>query len=270
MNEGHHRGSLKIEIEYFSDDSNNSIDDFKATQKLISLVPEGFSTETIKSKNKKKSLVKKNTRISSNNDEDIEYLDNYNENNSDNLNLQLTDNIKASTNNYFTYSDKNLFLSHGKRSSLEKNGLNLNNAMNKYDKLNNSENNNLTKKDKFNINDECDLNSKQSNFSPIKKKRKIIIEEKRKYRGIKKSNIFALENKKEKKEEEIEKKVYRKDKNGIDICKKNKKQVKIGFLEPFVNVTLIESYKQYNFMLGIPKGEKFLKDRENCQCCLII
>ena len=103
MNDRHQGENLKIEVEYISEDSNNSIDDFKATQKLISLVPEGTPPEKHKSKNKKVTLVKKNTRISSNNDEDLEYLDN--ENNSDNFNIQITDNIKTSTNNFFTDSD---------------------------------------------------------------------------------------------------------------------------------------------------------------------
>ena len=268
MNDRHKGENLKIEVEYISEDSNNSIDDFKATQKLISLVPEASSPENYKSKNKKNTLLKKNTRISSNNDEDIEYLDN--ENNCENLNIQITDNIKTSTNNFFTDSDNNLYLSHSKRKSLEKNSLNLNNSLNKYDKLNNSENANITKKDKY-MNEESDFHSKQSNFSPIRKRRRIIIEEKRKNKGIKR-NIYALENKEDKKDkkEEEEKKVYRKDKNGTEICKKNKKKVKIGFLEPFVNVTLIESFKKYNLMLGMPKGDTFIKDRENCQCCSII
>ena len=268
MNDRHQKGNLKIEVEYISEDSNNSIDDFKATQKLISLMPEGSPPEKYKSKNKKITLVKKNTRISSNNEEDLEYLDN--ENNSDNLNIQITDNIKTSTNNFFTDSDNNLFLSHRKRKSLEKNSLNLNNSLNKYDKLNNSENNNINKKDKYNMNEESDFHSKQSNFSPIKKKRRIIIEEKRKNKGIRRNNIYALKNKEEKKEKEEEKKVYRKDKNGTEICKKNRKKVKIGFLEPFVNVTPIESFKKYNLLLGMPKGDTFIKDRENCQCCSII
>ena len=268
MNDRHKGRDLKIEVEYISEDSNNSIDDFKATQKLISLVPEGTPPEKHKSKNKKVTLVKKNTRISSNNDEDLEYLDN--ENNSDNFNIQITDNIKTSTNNFFTDSDNNLFLSHSKRKSIEKNSLNLNNSVNKYDKLNNSENNNINKKDNYNMNEESDFHSKQSNFSPIRKKRRIIIEEKRKNKGIKRNNIYAVENKGEKKEEEEKKKVYRKDKNGTEICKKNKKKVKIGFLEPFVDVTFIESFKKYNLVLGMPKGDTFIKDRENCQCCSII
>ena len=54
------------------------------------------------------------------------------------------------------------------------------------------------------------------------------------------------------------------------MLKKNKRKVKIGFMEPFVNITLIESFKKYNIMLGMPKGEIYLKDRGNCQCCSII
>lgn len=269
MNNGNQPNNINFAIEYISDDSNNSLDDFKATAKLISLVPEGISTETIKSKNKKKPLLKKNTRISSNNDEDLEYSENDNDNNSENLNIQLTDNIQKTTNKHFNNSDNNLFLSQNKRQSRENDKVNLYKSLNKYDKLNNSENNKVTdNKDKFNIKEEYDSYNRQSNFSPTKKKKKIILEEKKKNRGFKKS-IYAVDNKDEKKEE-VENKVYRKDKNGTEICKKNKRKVKIGFMEPFVNITLIESFKKYNIMLGMPKGEIYLKDRGNCQCCSII
>ena len=81
-------GNLKIALEYISDESNNSIDDdFKATAKYISLMPNGLSARNNKSKNKKKILLKKNTRISSNYDEEIEYFGNDEDNdNNDNDN----------------------------------------------------------------------------------------------------------------------------------------------------------------------------------------
>ena len=121
-------------------------------------------------------------------------------------------------------------------------------------------------------NDICDDNDldkeslyKRSSFSPSKKRRKLVLEEKKKNRGPRRS-IYAVEHKEEKKEEE---KIYRKDRNGTEIRKKNKKKVKIGFEEPFVNIIPIESFKRYNIMLGLPRGEKYFKDRDDCKCCLI-
>lgn len=60
---------------------------------------------------------------------------------------------------------------------------------------------------------------------------------------------------------------------GNVICKKNKKKVKVSFVDmvtsqPLVNITDIESFKKYNCVLGLPKEEKIEK-KSNCQCCLI-
>ena len=60
---------------------------------------------------------------------------------------------------------------------------------------------------------------------------------------------------------------------GNVICKKNKKKVKVSFVDmvtsqPLVNITDIESFKNYNCVYGLPKEEK-LEKKSNCQCCLI-
>ena len=241
-------------LEYISDDSNNSID-FQSTTKYISLMPNGLSVGEVKNKNNK--LHKKNTKMSSNMDE---YSENENENEkSMNLNIQLSDNIKTSYNNEFNNSDNNLILSHCQNNFLQTSSSNPNfNLINKYDKINKSENKIINDYENISLN-------KKSFFSPNKKKKKLILEVKKKNRGTKKS-IYALEQKEEKKEEE---KIYRRDKNGIPICKKNKRKVKIGFDEPFVNIIPIESFKKYNVMIGMPKGEKYINSKDDCQCCIV-
>lgn len=254
MNVDNQKKNMKL-LDY-SDDSNNSID-FQPTARYIALSPNGISVEKVKPKNKK--LLKKNTRISSNNDEDIEYPEG--EKNFYNLNVQLTENIKTSYNNNeeFHNSDSNLIIAHHKKNNLYESCNSNYNIMNNYD-INKSENKNINDYEQMSLN-------KRSLFSPNKKKKKIFLEEKKKSRGRRRS-IFALEQKEEEKEKEVEEvKKYRKDINGTQICKKNKKKVKVGFTVPFVNVVPIESFKNYNIMIGMPRGEKFKRD--DCLCCLI-
>jgi hypothetical protein len=78
--------------------------------------------------------------------------------------------------------------------------------------------------------------------------------------------------KEEEKEIHLDKK-ERRDIYGNIICKKNKKNVKVSFvdvvtLQPLANITDIESFKNYNCVYGLPKEEK-LEKKSNCQCCLI-
>lgn len=252
------RGNNIKLIDCISEDSNNSIEgNFITTAKLITLNNNGLSEE----KNSRKKFMKKNTRMSSNNEEDIEYFDNENENNI-NLQVQTTEDNKE-----FNNSDNNLIIAQNKNklfySSIP--NINLNsNEDNKKEKRNNSENS-IKKYNSGNIYDsDIKNNLTKSNFSPGKKRKKLVLEEKSKNRG-KRGSIYALEFKEEK--EEI--KNYRKDKNGTEICKKNKRKVRIGFSEPFVRVTLIESFKKYNVMSGIPKEDNYFGGRAKCECCLI-
>ena len=277
------KDNFKLTIEYVNEDSDNSIDEnIFHTARYISLKDNGISVEKLKSNNK---ITKKNTRVSSN-VEEVEDSENENDNKSINLNIHITDNLKHSNdnnndnnnnyeNNNYNSSD-NLVISHRKNKYLYSNNLNMNDNDNnndnndKCDKINNSLNNIINKKEylyKVNhTNDDKDNLYKRSSFSPSKKRKKFVLEEKKKNRGPRKS-IYTIEHKEEVKEDE---KKYRKDKNGTEICKKNKKKVKIGFEEPLVNIIPIESFKRYNIMLGLPKEEKYYNGRDDCRCCLII
>ena len=108
-------------------------------------------------------------------------------------------------------------------------------------------------------------------ISPNKKKRFSIIKliEKDK-KNKKEQSKFAV--KKEENEAFPEKK-ERVDIYGNLICKKNKKNVKISFVDkvtsqPLVNIIQIESFKKYNYNIGIPKEEKIDKSTK-CKCCII-
>ena len=130
--------------------------------------------------------------------------------------------------------------------------------------MNNSVNHIMKKDDIYNDCDNGSIN-KKSSFSPIKKRRKLVLEEKQKSKGRRRS-IYAMEHKEEAKNED---KKIRKDKNGTEICKKNKKKVKISFDKQFVNIIPIESFKKYNVIVGLPKGEKYYNGSDDCQCCAI-
>ena len=78
-----------------------------------------------------------------------------------------------------------------------------------------------------------------------------------------------------KKEEKIEspEKKERRDIYGNIISKKNKKNVKVSFVDkvtaqPLANIVDIECFKNYNYISGLPKEDKIDKST-NCQCCLI-
>ena len=273
MNNEKQLGNLEIALEYISDD-NDSLgqNDFKTTTKLISLMPNGISFEKFNQNNNKNNnfLYKKNTKISSNNEDIYSETDNQNKyiNNqlTDNDNIDNIDNLKSPTKNNLNNSDNNLIVVIKKNKYLLEiqNSPGSNSSLNKYDKLNNSENNHISY---YNDDNENLSLKKKSSFSPIKKRRKIICEEKKKNRGLKKS-VYAIEPKEEEKKEEEEKK-YREDKNGTVICKKNKKKVKIGFLEPLAKIIPIQSYKEYNAMENMPKGKRFIDSKETCLCCSI-
>ena len=108
-------------------------------------------------------------------------------------------------------------------------------------------------------------NKKLQPISPTKSKKKkklIVLEEKKKYNTNKKSYL------KDEKEEIKEEKHLRKDKNGVPICRKNRRKVKISFEKPFVIETPIESYKKYNVIIGIPREDNFINGKLcECQCC---
>ena len=104
-------------------------------------------------------------------------------------------------------------------------------------------------------------NSPRKRYSIIK----LVEKEKKNKKGI------ISTNKKEEKEISPIKK-ERRDIFGNLINKKNKKNVKVSFLDfttsqPLVNVVEIESFKKYNYVIGLPK-EKKIEKYEKCQCCI--
>ena len=86
MNNNAQENNLKLSIGDVSENSNNSADDddnFQTSAKLISLNQMGLSVEKIETNTKKKRIIKKNTRVSSNVEEDLYEGVNENENEND-------------------------------------------------------------------------------------------------------------------------------------------------------------------------------------------
>lgn len=105
-------------------------------------------------------------------------------------------------------------------------------------------------------------NSPRKRYSVIK----LVEKEKKNKRGI------LSTNKKEEKEISPIKK-ERRDIFGNIINKKNKRNVKVSFVDlttsqPLVDVVDIESFKNYNYIIGMPK-EKKIERHDKCQCCFI-
>ena len=135
--------------------------------------------------------------------------------------------------------------------------------------LNRSEANILEKDKSFN--DERDIEIKNTcsfitrDTSPKKKTLSLSLLGKEKTK-IPCKKISLFEKIKHKKEPE---KPVRKDKNGTEINKKNKKKVKITFNTPFEDVEYIESFKKFNVVYGIPKNDYLPSQQDKCQCCQI-
>ena len=113
---------------------------------------------------------------------------------------------------------------------------------------------------------------KVKNYNSPKKKYSVfrLIEKEKKN---KKEMRFAVKKYETEEKEELSDKIERRDIYGNIISKKNKKNVKVSFIDkvttqPLVNVVDIECFKNYNYIYGIPKEEKIEKT-VNCKCCLI-
>ena len=107
-------------------------------------------------------------------------------------------------------------------------------------------------------------NSPRKRFSVFK-----LIEKDRKS----KKDLSRFTIKKEEEKEQTPLKKERSDIFGNVICKKNKRKVKVSFVDivttqPLVDVTEIECFKNYNYIYGNHKEEKIEK-LSNCQCCII-
>ena len=110
--------------------------------------------------------------------------------------------------------------------------------------------------------------------SPSKKKKfssfKMI--EKSKY---KKNNDLHVGHYAKKEEQEAIPERERKDAFGNEIKKKNKRKIKVSFIDeinkdqPLVTIIDIECFKKYNIIIGMPKEEHIKKNyvNTNCQCC---
>jgi len=107
---------------------------------------------------------------------------------------------------------------------------------------------------------------KKNRFTMIK------MVEKSKYKNYFESPVKA----EKKQEEEIVTGRERRDVYGNLICKKNRRKVRVTFADeidedkPLASVIDIESYKNYNYIFGMPKEDTINKNiSTNCQCCIL-
>lgn len=109
-----------------------------------------------------------------------------------------------------------------------------------------------------------------SNIDTIKRKRSIpVIQQKNKRKTGSPHKISSTT----KEKNSIKLKSLRKDRNGNDITSKNKKQVKVTFIdlvtsEPFANITPVESYKEYNTVDRPLREDVYVKTVATCACII--
>ena len=136
---------------------------------------------------------------------------------------------------------------------------------------------NFSKKEDNNNNNN---NNKQKIKSHKERIMSILNQEKSKI--VRKESILPIKNVETPKEEKKE----RTDRNGTVINKKNKRKIKVTFIDQInkinksnkndkndknnklVTVIKIESFKQYNVIVGMPK-EDYYNNKSECKCCLI-
>ena len=127
-------------------------------------------------------------------------------------------------------------------------------------------------KKKFNLSSDSNSIVLPNPLSPKKKKYSVFkMVEKTRYKKFYESPIRQI-----KKEEEIETGRERRDYYGNEIKKKNKRRIKVTFLDeiqenkPLAEIINIESFKKYNYIFGMPSEANFNKNiKTNCQCCMI-
>lgn len=121
-------------------------------------------------------------------------------------------------------------------------------------------------------------------LSPIKKGRKKnvlvdIMEKSKKIIAPRRSVIFIPNDLKLTNDEKDDKNV-RKDGYGVPINKKNRKKIKVTFIDTLnptnnneknqlAEIIPIASYKKYNYIEGLPREEDMETNKSTCQCCLI-
>ena len=115
---------------------------------------------------------------------------------------------------------------------------------------------------------------KVKKFRKSRSRKVLKLIEKSKNKNDKRQSIYSVQMFESKKEIEVPHKTQRRDIYGNVIDKKNKKKVKISFVDkvtnqPLVEVIEIESYRNYNYIYGMPKEEKIAKITSKCECCFI-
>ena len=247
---------FNIHLNYADNNSMDSIDDdFQTSGRYLTF---NKITNRLGEINTKVNITKKNTKISSNTEEDIETenINNIKENKkANNLDINIpnqeSNDQQKKSSNYNTEDDLNLHIissaiNVSSHNNFEENNTNYNFRSKKEEfsedkKIKNDDV--LSLKNKGGSLEVVDkYNHKQLKpISPTKNKKKkkiIVLEEKMKYKTNKKT--YLMEEKEDKKDE----KNLRKDRNGVPICKKNRKKVKISFETPFKIEIPIESYKK--------------------------
>jgi hypothetical protein len=129
-------------------------------------------------------------------------------------------------------------------------------------------------KNKFNLSSDSNSIVLPNPLSPKKKKYSVFkMVEKTKYKKFYESPTRTRQIKKE---EEIETGRERRDYFGNVIKKKNKKRIKVTFVDkikenkPLAEIIDIESFKKYNYIFGMPSEANFNKNiKTNCQCCIV-
>jgi hypothetical protein len=112
-------------------------------------------------------------------------------------------------------------------------------------------------------------NSPRKRYSVFK-----LIEKDKRYKKDINSLFFDQKKNNSKIEKEKVKVKERTDIYGNIINKKNKRKVKVSFIDrvteqPLVKVIEIKSYKNFNYIEGLPKEEKLGKVKTICVCCSI-
>ena len=112
------------------------------------------------------------------------------------------------------------------------------------------------------------------NYTSPKKKYSVFKMVEKDKKKIKKDfNLYLIDTKKIE-DEKTPRKKERYDIYGNLINKKNKKKIKVSFIDkvthqPLCNIIDIESFRNYNYMEGMPKEEKMKNISANCQCCSV-
>ena len=193
-------------------------------------------------------LSKKSTKRTDTSPLDIENSANKDKENENNVSQLKNSNFLTYNNNII--NNNKLYLSP-----------NLNNekSSNNSEHTHNSKNRNLLLSP--NSNQLTNRGGKYSN-KPSNEITKVIFKEPPKFLAIKKE-INDNNNK-----------TKRTDRNGVKICKANKKKIKVTFIDQidknkkFEEIIDIESIKKYNICYGLPKEDKYIKETVCCSCIL--